>query len=284
MTQPQPPQQPPPTSTGQIVAATAVGLALVAVEARIQQQIEDDVEQALTTIAALLIIGIAVGVLTGTELLSRKEVHEGSVRAWDTAKKRTAASVAAGYAAGAQLALSKARRDMRAVGHEVPSTLPDLGGAAGQIDRDITTAYGHAQTDLQNTVRDAFDGVQGDDADTARKLTVRKAVEQAGARLAQRLKAAGATAVHQGASDAQQAIFDTFTKTNPYVRVRKVWRATAIDPCGMCEALDGTSVAVDAEFDHQATTVDKDLRPVWRNLLGPPRHPYCRCQLELVTT
>lgn len=283
MTQPAPPPEPPPSNTGQIVAATAIGLALIALESRIQQQIEDDVEQALQTIAAVLILAIAVGVLTGTELLSRKDVHATTVTAFDTARTSTRASIAAGYTAGAQLALRKATRDMTAVGHEVPSTLPPLGGALDQILADITTAYGHAQTDLANTVIDAFDGVQGDDADTARQLTVSKAVEQAGNRLAQRLGAAGATAVHQGASDAQNAIYDNFTKTNPYLKVRKIWRVTATDPCAMCRELNGTEVDVDREFDHQAGSDTTDWRPVWRNLLGPPRHPHCRCQLELVT-
>lgn len=284
MSQPQQTAQP-PSSSGPIVASAAIGLALVAVEARVQQQIEDDVQQALETIASLLIIAMAVGVVvTGTELLSRRDVHSGSVRAWDSARASTRSVVQAGYDAGGQVALAKARRDMKAVGHEVPPELPQLGGAIDQILADIDSAYGHAQTDLQNTVRDAFDGVQGPDADAARKLTVRKAVEQAGARLAQRLRAAGATAVYQGSSDAQNAIYDNFVKTNPYIRVRKVWRATASDPCAMCEALDGTSVDVGMQFDHEAGSDSRDWRPVWRDLLGPPRHPHCRCQLELVAT
>lgn len=285
MTQPQQPPPPQQPTSGQIVAAAAVGLALVAIEARIQQQIEDDVQEALATIASLLIIALAIGgFTTGAELLSRKDVHEGSVAAWKRANSRTSAAVESGYAAGAQLALSKATRDMKAVGHEVPSQLPQLGTAIDQILADIDLAYSQAQTDLQNTVRAAYDGVQGPDADAARKLTIRKAVEQAGARLAQRLKAAGATSIYQGASDAQNAIYDNFTKTNPYVKVRKVWRVTASDPCGMCRALDGKTVAVDQQFDYDAGNDTKDWRPVWRNLLGPPRHPHCRCQLELVTT
>jgi hypothetical protein len=64
----------------------------------------------------------------------------------------------------------------------------------------------------------------------------------------------------------------------------KRWIVTSNDPCGMCEALDGTMVGVNGEFDHNATTSEKDYRRVWRNLLGPPRHPNCRCRLELVVT
>lgn len=284
MTQPQAPPQQPPSNNGPIIAGAAVGLALIAIEARVQQQVEDDVEQALAAITVLLLLGIAAGVISGTELLSRKDVATGTRRAWDTAKASSRTTVNAGYEAASQLALTRAQRDMQAVGHEVPSTLPDLGGTLDQILRDVDTAYGHAETDLGNTVRDAFDGVSGPDAEAARKLVVAKAVEQAGNRLSQRLGAAAATAVHQGSSDTQQAIWDEFTMINPYVKVVKVWRVTAADPCGMCAALDGTRVAVRDEFDYQAGADTKDFRTVWRNLLGPPRHPHCRCQLELVTT
>lgn len=277
------PQQP---SNGPIVGVTAIGLALVAVEARVQQQIEDDVQTALEAIGSILLIAMSLGLIaTGTELLSRPDVHAGSVGAWDKARGSTRTVVEAGYDAGAQVAFVKARRDMKALGHEVPPELPPLDrGAIAQILADIDTAYGHAQTDMQNTVREAFDGVQGDDAEAARKLTVRKAVEKVGGRLAQRLQAAGSTAVHQGSTDAQNAIFAAFTETNPFIKVRKVWRVTSSEPCAMCEALDGTSVPVDADFDHQAGSDSKDWRVVWRDLQGPPRHPHCRCQLELVAT
>jgi hypothetical protein len=79
-------------------------------------------------------------------------------------------------------------------------------------------------------------------------------------------------------------MFDAYQRDTGIPGLMKRWRTTSTQPCGMCEALDGTMVGINGEFDHQATTDPRDLRPVWRNLAGPPRHPNCRCRLELVHT
>jgi hypothetical protein len=282
MTQPAPPPSQP--TNGQVVAAAAVGLALVAVEARVREQIQDDLDAALDTVAAVLIIALAAGILTGTELLSRHDVHTATTTALDTAADTTSAAIQAAYAAAAQIALVKAQRELKKAGHDVPSTLPDLGGASTALIGDIDLAYSQGKTDLQNTVRDAVDGIQGDNPGAARTVAVNAAVTAVGKRLGQRVQATGSTAVHQGANDALNAIYADFATINPYVTLRKRWHVTAADPCGVCRALDGTTVAVGAEFDHDAGRDTGDWRHVWRNLQGPPRHPHCRCQLELVMT
>lgn len=276
----QPTQQ--ESGNGQVIAAAVAGLALVALEARIRSEVEEDVETAMAVVVAALLLAVAGGAaLTGTELLSLATVHKAITTAFGAAKERTAVSLEAGYAAAAQVALVKARRDMKAVGHEVPSTLPELGTMIEALTASTDLAYDQAVTDLQNTIREAFDD-RDTDADLADILP--GAAATSAARLNQRLQAAAGIAAHQGASDAQNAIYADFTNTNPYLKVRKRWRVTAADPCKVCAALHGTDVAVNAEFDHEAGRHTPDWRPVWRNLQGPPRHPNCRCQLELVTT
>lgn len=61
-------------------------------------------------------------------------------------------------------------------------------------------------------------------------------------------------------------------------RLRKVWLANFInnDPCDYCRSLHGTEVGLHEEFPHGV-----DLK-VYGNLLGPPRHPRCRCYLAIL--
>lgn len=288
MTQPrvEPAQRQEPSSTGTVIAAAAIGLALVAVEARVRQQVEEAIAEAIAAIAAAFAAALAAVLAspaalfaTGFELLSDPTVNTAVRSNIDRARERVAARIAAGYAAGGQVALARARRSL---GDDVPAELPELDTTADQLGRDIDTMFRHAEADLSNTVRVAYDGVQGDDAPRVRTIVTRQALADAAARLQQRAGAAAGTAVNQGASDAQQAIWRAYQNRTGVLGLRKRWVVTAADPCGMCAALHGTVVAVDAEFDHAATDDDRDWRPVWRNLLGPPRHPNCRCQLELV--
>lgn len=286
MTQPDP-QQPPPADSshlGTVVAAAAIALALIAVEARVRQDVEDDIRNALIAFSALLVAALAtpgVVIKSGAELLGQPAVHAGLLKSIDTAKTGVAASVRSGYAAGTQVALSKVRQDLATQGYQV-GDLPELDDNLDMMLHDIDTMFGHGQSDIANRVSDAINGIQGPDANAARTLVVGKAVDAAAAALQQRAAAAAASAVQHGSSDAQQALFNEYQNASGR-RLLKRWVTTSITPCGMCEALNGSTVGVNAEFDHTATTVDQDLRPVWRDLLGPPRHPNCRCQLELVT-
>lgn len=286
MTQPATESPPQPDGAGAQVAVgvAVVGLALLAVESRVRGDVADALAKILVAWAALVAAVITAGrVRTGTELLSRSDVHGGLTRSLTALKGTVTSTVRGGYTAAAQLAAIRASRDLKKLGHDTPSTVPDLGTALSTIEADINTAFAQAMTDVQNSVRDAFDGVQGDSPTAARVLTVDQAVKQAVARLRQRLDAAAAVAVHRGSRDAQLAAFREFEQVNPYIGLRKRWRVTAVDPCGMCRALDGSIVGVDAEFDREANSGSGRLRGVYGDLLGPPRHPNCRCQLELVT-
>lgn len=285
MTQPQQsPQQPDQGNAATIVGAAAIALALISVENQIRQEVHDAIDDALVAFAALLVVALAVpgGVFaTGTELMADKRVHAGLVKYLNTAQVKVTAAVAAGYAAGAQVALAKLTADLKDQGYDVPADMPPLGTMSDTLTADVATMFGHAQTDIANRVAQAYDGVQGDNAPNARLVVTKQAVTKAGGVLQQRAAAAAGTSVQQGSGDAQQAIFTAYENTYPG-HLMKQWVVTSHNPCGMCEALNGTMVAISAEFDYEATTVDKDLRPVWHNLLAPPRHPNCRCQLQLV--
>lgn len=274
MTQPAAPEQ---GHAGQVITATTIGLALVAVEARVRQDIDDTIGALYQGLAAAALLAAASApgtVITGLALISMARFHHSTTGLFDAARRQVRDSISAGYTAAAQVAYSHTRAELNE--DFLPDGLPDLGATLARILADVETMFGHARTGLQNTIVELFDpdhpdGIAQDIVDSQHELR-------------NRAQAAAGTAVHQGANDALQALFDHYQTETGIPGLMKRWRVTASDPCGMCAALDGTLVGINAEFDHNATTVDKDHRRVWRNLLGPPRHPNCRCQLELVTT
>lgn len=269
--------------TGTVIAAAAVGLALIALESRVRQEVEDDTQAAFSGIAAAGLVAAAAPpgtVLTGLALISLASFHTTLTGMLGAARRNVADDISAGYSAAAQLALVRARSDLAGYGYTVAGTLPELGSNIDRILSDVDTMFGHAQSDVQNRMAAAWDA----STPGTRHTALLDAADGSAARLQQRAQAAATTAVHQGSSDAQQAIYNQFQNDTGTPGLMKRWRTTSTTPCGMCDALNGTLVGVNGEFDHHATTVDKDLRRVWRNLLGPPRHPNCRCQIELVRT
>lgn len=287
MTSPTPePTTPDGHGTETAVAVAAVGLALLAIESRVRSEVTEAVAALASAYTNLIIAIVGVGGhLSGVEITSRADVHALMIREIGRVERRITASIQSGYTAGAQLALARATRDLRKFGHEVADELPYLGGTLDDLVATVKTAVGDAQTSLANAVQDAFDDALGDahaDVDAVRVIAVNAAIKRVTDRLRTRLNATGANAVHRGSRDAQIAVFDEFERVNPYIELRKIWRVTSKTPCGMCLALDGTDVGINEEFDHTANDGDEQTRPVYGDLLGPPRHPNCRCQLELV--
>lgn len=279
MTQPLPPQAEDDRSHVAVIATAAAGLALIALESRVRSEVEDDITAAFAPFAATLVAVAGLTVfITGTALLSQPRVHDSLTKSVSQAKAATLKRIKAGYAAGQQVAIAQASRDL---GDDMPDDFPELDASVDQINRDIEVMFGDVQMALQDGIRDAYDGISGPGAQDARTIAIRQAAENAVAGVQNRADAAATTAVHQAARDAQQAIYSQYRNDTGHL-VSKRWVATSANPCGMCAALDGTICAITDEFDHDATHVEADLRPVWRNLLGPPRHPNCRCQLELV--
>lgn len=59
----------------------------------------------------------------------------------------------------------------------------------------------------------------------------------------------------------------------------KTWHCTDDErTCSHCRALDGVSIPISAAFDHEAGTTTLGT---YGKLIGPPRHPHCRCHLSI---
>jgi hypothetical protein len=269
---------------GNVVAAAAIGLALIAIESQTRQQVQQAIDDAYRMIAAVAVTTAATApgtVITGVGLLSLATMHHGLTANLEQARRQVADAVRAGYQAAAATALARLQAEL---GEHAPEQMPELGDNLDRLLQDVDTLFGHGQSDLANSIAAAFDSIQGDNPGPARLVAINQAVTISQARTAQRAQASASVAVQAAASDVEQAVFAHFQNEAGIPGLAKRWVVTSSDPCGMCTALDGTMVGVSAEFDHNATTDEKDYRRVWRNLFGPPRHPNCRCRLELVVT
>lgn len=274
MTQPAAPAE---SSSQQIIAAAALGLALVAVEAQVRQEVEDTIAALYKGLAAAGLLAAATApatIVTGLALISLPLYFTSTNQMFTSARLKIRDAISKGYYAAGQIAYTKTRTELGTT--NLPETLPPVGDNLDRILADIDTMIGHARTDLQNLIATNYNP---DDKAGLADLTL-----NADRGLANRAQAAAGAAVHTGANDALTALFNAYQNTTGIPGLMKRWRVTASDPCGMCAALDGTVVGINAEFDYNATLNDKDYRRVWRNLSGPPRHPNCRCQLELVIT
>lgn len=273
-----------PEAGGNIVATAVIGLALIGIESQVRQQVQQSIDDAYTTIGAVAVTTAATApatVLTGIALLSLATLHQALTGNLGRAHREVTDAVRAGYQAAAATTLAKLQAEL---GEYAPHDMPELGDNLDRLLQDVDTLFGHGQSDLGNAIAAAFDGVQGDNPGAARMVAINQAVSNSKARTAQRAQASASVAVQAAASDVEQAVFNHFQDASGHPGLMKRWVATSSDPCGMCAALDGTMVGVNGEFDESATTNDKDYRRVWRHLLGPPRHPNCRCRLELVVT
>ena len=261
-------------------------VALLSIETRLRRHIEDTV----TAIGPRVGVAVAQAIntdppLSGVELFSRQQVHTALTGSLADARASVGATVATGYAAAAHLARIHTTRALAGLGHTSPATVATGSDAVlAAISADLDTAFGHAQSDIANTVSTAYDGVTGTAAAPARVLTTNAALREPLRRLDLRVQAAATTAAYRGARDTELALYAQYAAAHPNLPIRKTWRVGAADPCPMCDALDGSTVNLDTEFDHTASTDETKLRPVWRDLQGPPRHPHCRCRLELSTS
>lgn len=262
---------------------SAESTALLALEKGIRKQIAGQLDTFVTKFGAQLAVAVRDGkYATAGELISDKTLHAALTSALKRIEERTTVVTRTGYASAARLARIVTAKQLKALGHDAPTALPDLGGFIDSVLADVRSAFGSALFDLQDDLRAAFDGVTGDGATPARVLTTNAALKRAARRLAVRANAAGVTALHRGFSDAQLAMYGRYQDINPFTTLRKRWQVQAADPCLECAALDGTSVPIGYEFDRDAAaTPTRRALPVYRDLHGPPRHPNCRCRLVL---
>jgi hypothetical protein len=263
-------------NTGNIVATAAIGLALLAIEQQARQDVQDTIEALYKGLAAtaLLAASTAPGtLLTGLALISLGPFHTTSTALFNTARLKVRTTVSTGYAAASRTAFGHARDEL---GDDAPDSIPELGDNLDRILADVDTMVGHAQTDFQTTVSTHYDP-----ADPA---AIADTILDSDTTLKLRAQSATTAAVHAGSNDTLQAVYNDLQLNGADPGLMKRWRVTSATPCEMCAALDGTLVGINAEFDHNAGDDTRAYRRVWRNLTAPPRHPNCRCQLELVRT
>ncbi len=255
---------------------------LATIEKRVREQVTNRLTAATSHLAAVLGSAIRTHTdITGGELLSHPDTHNAVRTILDGTAEAVDTTVRAGYQAGSRAAQLSVTRDLKAVGYSVPKEIPEQGGYLPAVLLGLAAAFGVALNELQESVRTTFDSITGPLATTARILAVHTAISRVTRRLGVRARSAATVAVHRGFTDAQAAIYRAYLADHPSAQLRKTWVVTSTNPCSACAALDGTTVDIDAEFDREATTDPKRKPPaVYRDLLGPPRHPNCRCRID----
>ncbi len=227
--------------------------------------------------------------VSGGELVSDAGLNTTLNTILSGARARIEAQIRAGYRAGGAAARSSASADLRENDFTIPPAPPPDEDSAylAAILATIPAAFAVALADILTSVRTAYDGVTGlaEAAAAARVLTTHGALDRAVRRLGVRVRSAATVAVNRGYSDAQQTAYAAYAQAHPSVPMFKRWQTTSPTPCPSCRALRGATIPIDDEFDTDAGA-SSTFRPpaVFRNLLGPPRHPNCRCRLIYLTT
>lgn len=226
------------------------------------QTLHDTWEQILTDALT------AAGAVAIVEILSSAEVDAALNAALAVARDLVLAILTAGYAAGARVATATTDAELT----QANLARDDLGDDPGHltaITAAVTTAYLAARTDLGRRITAATtDAVTAGVSATVRRLRVS-------------VRAAATVAVHLGYTDTQLALWKATAEHNTHLRLVKRWHAEP-DCCPTCDALNGTELPLDADFDATATS-DPNFTPPkpYLTLAGPPRHPHCRCRLVI---
>lgn len=114
--------------------------------------------------------------------------------------------------------------------------------------------------------------------DVRRNLRDFKSGKLTSAQAIDRIQHSAGVAAQRGYTDQTIA---SYTELQDFgLKLQKYWVANFEDntPCPACQRLHGTSVALKEPF--QAETGEPG---VYRDLLGPPRHPRCQCRLYIFT-
>lgn len=110
---------------------------------------------------------------------------------------------------------------------------------------------------------------------------LRRELMQTSGRIANRVQAGGVVASSRGFTERQMQAYERLAARDP--SVRKVWVANFVanEPCDMCRALHGTELLMGQSFNPHASFGRAPTR-IYRDLMGPPRHPNCRCRLVIL--
>lgn len=248
--------------------------ALIALEKQTRDSIEQRIAAARDQVTAQTIVTIHEQDYTsGNEVVSDPVLHAAVVAALAGSQTDSEDTTRAAYLAAAVVALLALRSQMHDIGHNVTDTVPVLGGVLPTLLANVGAAYAHALPAVQRAIQTVYDAYPDDDR---RIVKVREALNARFAALTNSVRASGVVGVYRAPTDLQQAVYRDYAAKNPTLPLKKTWEVTSRDPCPACAALDGTTIAVAAEFDH-GTTADP---AVYFDLFGPPRHPNCRCRLR----
>ncbi len=169
------------------------------------------------------------------------------------------------YAAGAAEGDAYARQQLELFGVDVADLEPRDGALP--------------QPEIADQLVADFVRGQAEVSAAAGPVTTEAAASELAATLQRRAEIASDAALYNGRSAAMRDTFERAESRMP-VAVHKMWVARfdlATPPCPLCVRLHGTHVALGAEFP----VLDTEPLPYGGHLLGPPRHPNCRCHLVL---
>lgn len=249
--------------------------ALLALESRVRARISRRIRgllRRLTAYFARLVRDAAV--ISGLSLFALPDVYRVLKALLDAAKTFIIAIIKAAYLAATRVGRKAALNELAEFGHQDDGTAPRLGRNVDILSDDAGRAFDQTLLDLQDSIRDAYDGVEGTNGGTvraARVLTVQAAIQRDMKRLGKRVNASGAYATYQGATDAQLDAYEHYSVINPAIRLHKRWSAEP-DACDDCRDLDGTVIDITGTFTGDTA---------YGILTGPPLHPSCRCELTL---
>lgn len=257
---------------------------LATIESRVQAQVATRLTDITNGYGAYLAATVRdTTAASGAELVSATTLNTTLTTVLSAAQSRTESIVRAGYRAGAAAGHASAAAELAAAGYTVAAAAPADTAYLTAILGALTAAFLTARHDITESVRAAYDsiaGTPGEQVSAARILVVHRALDRAVRRLGVRVRSAATVAVNRGYTDAQLAAYNGYARDHPSAAMRKEWVAAGPNPCPACRALHGTVIAGPDEFDHRAGESDTfRALPVFGNLLGPPRHPHCRCRL-----
>lgn len=112
--------------------------------------------------------------------------------------------------------------------------------------------------------------------DVRRNLRDYKSGDLTEAQAISRMEHSAGVAAQRGYTD---QIIASYTELEDFgFEVRKYWVANFVDntPCPDCRRLHGTSVGL-----HESFRAESGESGVYRDLIGPPRHPRCQCSLHM---
>lgn len=156
----------------------------------------------------------------------------------------------------------------------------EIGRSLAEINSDIPgwkPSNATFRTDYLNSLQaDARAAVSEYLKTMKRKTLTPEDAAKARARVVMRVQHSAGVATTRGYTDGLIAAYQELDREG--VRVEKLWSVSFLNntPCPRCMALHGERARLNEPF------VDLDGVGIYRDLMGPPRHPRCRCFLIIL--